>query len=52
MTKVIYPGLEEHPGHEIMKKQARGFGAMLTFQLESKEFALAILGKSTHDPIC
>ena len=43
VTKVIYPGLHEHPGYEIMKKQARGFGAMLTFQLESKEFALAIL---------
>ena len=43
VTKVIYPGLPEHPGYEIMKKQARGFGAMLTFQLESKEFALAIL---------
>lgn len=43
--KVIYPGLEEHPGHEIMKKQARGFGAMITFQLESKEFALSILEK-------
>ena len=45
VTKVIYPGLEEHPGYEIMKKQARGFGAMLTFQLESKEFALSILEK-------
>lgn len=43
VTKVIYPGMTEHPGHEIMKKQARGFGAMLTFQLESREFALAIL---------
>ena len=45
VTKVIYPGLPEHPGYEIMKKQARGFGAMLTFQMESKEFALAILEK-------
>lgn len=45
VTKVIYPGLPIHPGYEIMKKQARGFGAMLTFQLESKEFALAILEK-------
>lgn len=45
VTKVIYPGLPEHPGYEIMKKQARGFGAMLTFQLDSKEFALAILEK-------
>lgn len=45
VAKVIYPGLPEHQGHEIMKKQARGFGAMLTFQLESKEFALSILKK-------
>lgn len=45
VSKVIYPGLPTHPGHEIMKKQARGFGAMITFQLESKEFALAVLEK-------
>lgn len=45
VTKVIYPGLPEHPGHEIMKRQARGFGAMITFQLESREYALAILEK-------
>lgn len=45
VTKVIYPGLPEHPGHEVMKRQARGFGAMLTFQLKSKEFALSVLEK-------
>lgn len=45
VTKVIYPGLPEHPGYEITKKQSRGFGAMLTFQLESKEYALAVLEK-------
>ena len=45
VTVVIYPGLTSHPGHEIMKKQSRGFGSMLTFKLESKEFALAILEK-------
>lgn len=45
VTEVIYPGLPEHPGYEIMKKQARGFGAMLTFQMESKEYALLILEK-------
>ncbi len=43
VTKVIYPGLEEHPGYEIMKKQARGFGAMLTFEVDSAEFAKEIL---------
>lgn len=45
VTKVIYPGLPEHPGHEIMKKQARGFGAMLTFDLDTKEHAIALLEK-------
>lgn len=45
VSRVIYPGLPSHPGYEIMKRQARGFGGMLTFQVESKEFALAILEK-------
>lgn len=45
VTKVIYPGLPEHPGHEIMKKQARGFGAMITFDLDAKEHAIALLEK-------
>ena len=45
VTKVIYPGLKEHPGHEIMKKQSRGFGAMLTFQVETKEQAIKILSR-------
>lgn len=43
VTEVLYPGLPEHPGFEIMKRQAGGFGAMLTFQVESKELALSIL---------
>lgn len=43
IKKVIYPGFEEHPGHEIMKKQATGFGAMLTFELKKKEYAFEIL---------
>lgn len=45
VTKVIYPGLPEHLGHEIMKKQARGFGAMITFDLDTKEHAIALLEK-------
>ena len=43
VTRVIYPGLTEHPGHEVMKKQARGFGAMLTFQTDTTEQALSVL---------
>ena len=45
VTRVIYPGLSLHPGHEIMKKQARGFGAIITFQMKNKETALAVLEK-------
>ncbi len=45
VKKVVYPGFKEHPGYEIMKKQARGFGAMLTFELTKKEYAINILEK-------
>lgn len=36
VTRVVYPGLPEHPGHALMKQQARGFGAMLTFEVRDK----------------
>ena len=45
VVRVIYPGLKEHPGYEIQKKQARGFGCMITFQVNSKERAHSILNK-------
>ncbi len=45
VTKVIYPGLSEHPGHKVMKKQSRGFGSMVTFRLSSVEKALSVLEK-------
>ena len=31
MSKVYYPGLPEHPGHEIAAKQMRDFGGMVSF---------------------
>ena len=43
VTRVLYPGLPDHPGHEIMKRQTRGFGAMISFEVESREFAVKIL---------
>ncbi len=43
VTKVGYPGLEDHPGHEINKRQARGFGAMISFYVDSTETAHRIL---------
>ena len=43
VKKVYYPGLPEHPGYEIIKKQASGFGSMLTFDVDTKEHAEKIL---------
>ncbi len=33
VARVHYPGLESHPGHAIARRQQRGFGAMLSFDL-------------------
>jgi cystathionine gamma-synthase len=33
VSAVHYPGLPSHPGHETAKAQQRGFGAMLSFEL-------------------
>ncbi|HXV21564.1 MAG TPA: PLP-dependent aspartate aminotransferase family protein [Desulfuromonadales bacterium] len=45
VTAVYYPGLEDHPGHELSKTQAKGFGGMLSFRVESPEVARAALKK-------
>lgn len=44
VTKVIYPGLPEHSGYQIMRKQAKGFGSMVTFNVEDEAMAKKILG--------
>jgi len=33
VARVYYPGLADHPGHEIAKRQQHGFGAMVSFEL-------------------
>ena len=35
VQRVFYPGLKSHPQHELAKKQMKGFGAMLSFELGS-----------------
>ena len=45
VSAVYYPGLEDHPGHELSKAQAKGFGGMLSFRVESPEVARAALKK-------
>ena len=43
--KVYYPGLVNHPGHELMKKQTTGFGGMISFDVGSEEKADVLLSK-------
>jgi cystathionine gamma-synthase len=39
VTHVLYPGLPEHPGHEVAAKQMRAFGGMVSFRVEGGEEA-------------
>ena len=34
VSRVVYPGLDSHPHHELAARQMTGFGGMLTFQLK------------------
>jgi cystathionine gamma-synthase len=39
VTRVYYPGLPEHPGHEVAAKQMRRFGGMISFTVAGGEEA-------------
>ncbi len=43
VTDVYYPGLTDHPGYEINKSQASGFGAVLSFKTDTVERAHQIM---------
>ncbi|MCT1578619.1 bifunctional cystathionine gamma-lyase/homocysteine desulfhydrase [Oceanobacillus kimchii] len=45
VEKIYYPGLENHPGHQIAKQQAAGFGGMVSVDVGSGELADKILSK-------
>jgi len=45
VKRTIYPGLTSHPHHALAATQMRGFGGMLTFELESEAAARAMLGR-------
>lgn len=42
VSQVNYPGLENHPQHELAKKQMRGFGGMVSFELHGDSLPEAI----------
>jgi cystathionine beta-lyase/cystathionine gamma-synthase len=43
VERLYYPGLESHPEHELAKKQARGFGGVVSFDVGSFERAKRVL---------
>ena len=47
VSKVLYPGLPAHPGHEVAVKQMRGFGGMVSFRVrDGEEAAVAVCGRT------
>ena len=47
IERVFWPGFEDHPNHDVARKQMRGFGGMISFSLKGNErgHALNILKK-------
>ena len=43
--KVIYPGLESHPQHDLAKRQMKGFGGMISVEMGTKKRAGEVLRK-------
>jgi cystathionine gamma-synthase len=46
VERVLYPGLESHPGHEIAKRQMRDFGGMISFLAESEDAAIELVART------
>ncbi|MCQ9164982.1 cystathionine gamma-synthase [Arthrobacter sp. STN4] len=45
---VLYPGLPDHPGHELAARQMRGFGGMISVQFKGGEAAARKVAESTR----
>jgi cystathionine gamma-synthase len=43
VSRVIYPGIETHPGHTLLRNQASGFGAIISFEVADPAFVPKIL---------
>ncbi|MFD3449288.1 bifunctional cystathionine gamma-lyase/homocysteine desulfhydrase [Microbacteriaceae bacterium 4G12] len=45
VTNIYYPGLKEHRNHELATQQATGFGAIISFEVDSEETLQQLLSK-------
>jgi cystathionine gamma-synthase len=46
VERVYYPGLPDHPGHEIAARQMTDFGGMISFLAASEEAAIRLVGET------
>jgi len=46
VTSVLYPGLADHPGHQLAARQMRDFGGMLSFTLETEHEAVDLVART------
>ncbi len=47
VTTVLWPGLPDHPGHEIAARQMRDFGGMVSFLVETEDEAVELVSHTT-----
>jgi cystathionine gamma-synthase len=46
VDRVLYPGLTQHPGHELAARQMLDFGGMVSFLVGGEEEAIALAGRT------
>ncbi|MSN24581.1 MAG: methionine biosynthesis PLP-dependent protein [Geobacter sp.] len=46
VARVYYPGLADHPDHELMKRNSGGFGAMIAFEVDNHALVEQVLLKT------
>ena len=46
VERVLYPGLPDHPGHEIAARQMGGFGGMVSFLSSTEDEAVALVART------
>jgi cystathionine gamma-synthase len=46
VERVLYPGLPDHPGHEVAARQMNDFGGMVSFLVESEEEAVELVART------
>ena len=46
VERVLYPGLESHPHHELAKRQMRDFGGMISFLTDTEQTAIDLVART------